>query len=324
MDAPEKLSFPPCPSCLQPNSADAPVCRWCGLDLSVALAHGPSGVPAGRAPVGWNLADAYRLSPMSVLQVLDGAFKMYRDNFLLFLAIMSAAYAPPALAGMFFSWVVLSQPEVGGQPSSEALGSVFGLLAVLVLIHGLAVPIATGAVTRAVSDRYLSRPATVRSSYRAVWANFFWFVLTMLLANFVVGFGLLACCVGYPGLLALFGFVCQIAILERTVGTDAMGRSLRLSDGHRLRIFGLACAMLLVIIVCGWTSSFTCRFALMPVVPSEWTRILLEQGMGQVLQMLLQPLWSIAWVLMYYDVRIRKEAFDIDLLLARDGAGTPA
>ncbi len=322
MDAPEPFLFLPCPSCSQPNAAAAPVCRWCGHDLRVAPS--PLAVAVTRTPVDWNLADAYRLSPMSVLQVLDGAFKMYRDNFWLFLAIMSVAYAPLALAGMAFSWVVLSQTDASGQPSAAVVGPFCGLMVVIVLIHSVAVPIATGAVTRAVSDRYLSRPATVRTSYRAVWRSFFWFLVTMLLANFVVGFGILGCCVGYPGLLSIFGFVCQIAILERTMGTTAMGRSLRLSDGHRLRIFGLACAMLVVFLVCGWTSSFTCRFALMPLIPSEWTRILLEQGVGQVLQMLLQPLWSVAWVLMYYDVRIRKEAFDIELLLARDGAKAAA
>ena len=60
----------------------------------------------------------------------------------------------------------------------------------------------------------------------------------------------------------------------------------------------------IVMIVTGWINSLTCQFALQPLIPNDGTRTLVEQGVAQGVQLLFPPLWSVAWVLMYYDVRI--------------------
>jgi hypothetical protein len=53
----------------------------------------------------------------------------------------------------------------------------------------------------------------------------------------------------------------------------------------------------------------------------------LGTAIQQVLNLLVAPFSSIAWILLYYDLRIRKEGFDLEVLaksMSAPGASCPA
>jgi hypothetical protein len=281
------------------------------------------------------------LKPMTVVQILDASFRIYRENFFLFLGIMAIPYVPVIILslisyGVMFSamgedfqrqqanpWGFFFNPSAQEEGSRQAVniglmcGAIAAALAITLVVFLVAIPIAKGALTRAVSDRYLGRPATLGGSYRAVFSIFWRFLGTTMLVGLVTGIGFIFCIIPGIFLFILFAFTSQIMIVEGIAGTNAMGRSKDLGTGHRWRILGLALLTLLVNYAIGCTSGFIFQFILPRLIDSPTLLYLMNTGSGYLIQMLIEPLWGVAWILMYYDVRIRKEAFDLQLLATR-------
>jgi hypothetical protein len=95
---------------------------------------------------------------MGLLEIVDQTFRLYRANFGLFFSITAVVYLP---LGVLQSVPALMVPGV-------ALGTFASLLAL-------------GALTKAVSDRYLSQPTDIGSAYRYIQAVHS-FLLTLVLA----------------------------------------------------------------------------------------------------------------------------------------------
>jgi hypothetical protein len=96
--------------------------------------------------------------------------------------------------------------------------------------------------------------------------------------------------------------------------TDALGRSWQLTRGFRTKAFSLGAAVFFLIYL-----PLMVAGAVAELVVSLRTTV---QIGGQLLQLLLFPLVACAFTLLYYDLRVRKEAFDLELL-SRE-LGTPA
>lgn len=277
------------------------------------------------------------LKQMTVVQILDASFTLYRENFFLFVGIIAVPFVPIAIVmiaatAILYSAIpesqttnpfgtMLVQPAPQESVDAAQVGTILVVFGVMMLLSAIlylvAIPIARGALTRAVSDRYLGRPASFGESYRAVFSMFWRYLGTTFLVGIVVGLGFIFCLV--PGfiLFTLFAFVPMIMILEGPAGTDAMGRSKDLSAGHRWRIFGLGALAWLISMFLGGVSGILFNVLLPLVIESPVLLQTLNQASSQVLQLLLEPIWTLAFILIYYDVRIRKEAFDLHLLALR-------
>jgi len=281
------------------------------------------------------------LKPMTVVQILDASFRVYRENFFLFLGIMAIPYVPVTIFAMIANGILFAslpphmrdrqarpfqslQYSGPAEGTSEEMGNValvmgtyLAFVVAALIIFLIAIPIAKGALTRAVSDRYLGRPATLGASYRAVFSIFWRFLGTSMLVGLVLGVSFLCFCIPFLFMFVFFAFVSQIMILEGQAGTNAMGRSMDLSKGHRWRILGLGVLTVLVNWILGCVSGALFQFVLPYVVDSPTLLALLNTASGNLIQMVIEPLWAVAWILLYYDVRIRKEAFDLQILATR-------
>ncbi len=100
--------------------------------------------------------------------------------------------------------------------------------------------------------------------------------------------------------------------------TDAMGRSWALTRGHRLKIFGcLFVTFFLVFLPVMALSGFavvTANPELMNAGTSPMAVFWLTLASG--LQILIYPLVYCMLTVAYYDLRVRKEAFDLEVLAA--------
>jgi hypothetical protein len=123
-----------------------------------------------------------------------------------------------------------------------------------------------------------------------------------------------------------FVFVSQVVVLERTGAIEALGRSRKLAKGNLLRILGMSLLILLLAVIFGWGVSFAVGLVL-PYVTSTYTaQTVLSSVFSGVVDLLLSPLFAAAWILLYYDIRIRKEGFDLEMLasnLAGDAQTAP-
>ena len=75
---------------------------------------------------------------------------------------------------------------------------------------------------------------------------------------------------------------------------------------------GLCQLMILVVLwfaIIGMNQYFLPKLTASPV-----SQAVLGQAISQVIHLVLTPFFSVAWILFYYDVRIRKEGFDLEVL----------
>jgi hypothetical protein len=239
------------------------------------------------------------------------------------------------------------------------LGSVFGLLFIFYLFYGLIYVAAVCATTFAVSSVYLGKPSTIRDAYRKIRGRIgavvaFCFLMFLILmavwiavsvvtaiAAVVAGsalsfvspaLGVVVAVLVMFGALALvvwvmmrFSLAMPVLLLENRGAVDSLARSGSLTKGHRGRVFlgivvmfaiafGINTAIVLPTTIPSLLITF--RHAFMPA----WLVILQSLSAG-IAGTLTGPLISMALALIYYDVRVRKEAFDLEVMLA---PGTPA
>jgi hypothetical protein len=283
------------------------------------------------------MADAPKLKPMAVGEILDASFRLYRENWLKFVAILAVAYVPITLLSMALLGVVFSnmptpvqmhegmtQEQMAAAMQSQMKAVLPGLIAMgatLILFSLIAQPLATGAITRAVGARYLNEEISVGNAYRAIGGMFFKYLGSILLAGLVIGLGMMLCIV--PGLIfaTWFAFISQAVVLEGLGGTKAMGRSRDLTRGFGLRVFGYLVLVFVLSAGIGWVLGFVGQLITTAITSNLVASMLLQQAFGQVINLFIMPYFSIVMILLYYDLRVRKEAFDLEILSKNLSAG---
>jgi hypothetical protein len=321
-----------------------------------AVTAPPGAPPGWGWPQQPALPGSGRFRAQAVGELLDSAFTLYRRNVRLILAITAVVQLPLALfsylayqlTGVSSATTRLQQISTNGTVTGQQLSdltstfiTVFGVLIGIGLLQALVVqPIATAAMTRAVGDIYMGATATVGGAYGAVGRRL-GSVVAVALLLFLTGVGLFAVGFGLAiGALYAFGssgaallivlipalifvvivvytrwlFAAPIVILERVGARAALRRSWQLVRGSTPRVLGIT---LLVGLITGILSAIVS--ALLGVVTQfgdENVRLILSQLASLIVAVLIQPISFIVVVLLYYDLRIRREAFDIEMLAA--------
>jgi len=264
------------------------------------------------------MGEAPRLKAMKLGEILDVSFRLYRENFAAFLGILAAAYVPFAILEMALMGLLLPNVSTRTMDPKAAQDAMLALTLVTgasAFAFGLiAHPLATGALTFAVGARYLNQPVSLGRAYGAIFRVFFRYLLTILLSGLVIGIGMIFCLI--PGLFfwVWFQFVSQIVVLEGLGGTRAMGRSRDLGRGFGWRILGYALLTALLSIAIAWVLSLGVSLGAPLITESFVTQQLLIQAVQQVINILIMPYFTMVLILLYYDLRVRKEAFDLEVL----------
>lgn len=282
------------------------------------------------------------LRPMSTGEILDRTFNLYRNNFALFAGI---AILPPALKLIIdLAQLSLSESISGGavSPASLAGGQVLvSLLLILAYFFGFIV--ASGATVYAVSMVYLGKSTTIAGSYKGIRPYigrliglFLLMFITFVILGVVLAvplmvlwgtgaIGLIILVILFGGVALLHLYVClsvatSVCVVERAGVVNSFSRSMALTKGARGRIwlvflltFALNVALSLAIAVPATMVGVTFRSPFLAAI------ILM---LGEfVVSTLIAPILAIPLVLIYYDQRIRKEAFDLQLMMESLGEG---
>jgi hypothetical protein len=317
---------------------------------------GPGWIPPGgrSAQVG-----SGRFHSMSVGELLDAVFSLYRRNFVLIAAISAIVQVPFSLLQYVifevFGYSALQGRLQGAQqalqnpnapPTTEQVQNTLGLVGDVLAIAGIigligifvVQPLATAATARAVSDRYLDRVATIGASYRAafnrlgalVWQSL---ILTVgflaVIAVFAVIVALLASAGGTStiGIDVLLGIALAVVailiyvrtalappaiVLEHLSGWRGLQRSWALVRGLFWRMFGILLLVTIIRVIIGGIVG-----ALIGLTGSTLDangQLIVSDIAGAFSNVFVSPIAYIAVTLLYYDTRIRKEAFDIEML----------
>jgi len=241
------------------------------------------------------------------------------------------------------------------QMAAYAIRAGLSTLAIL-LSYYIVYALALGATTHALSEIHLGRTTTIRESYRAVRRRlgrlinvtltivirtFGVFALAVFVLAFSVAFmgsipkslAWLALILGlglFVGflitgiLLVIFLVRYSVAVpalvLENLSARQALKRSVSLTKGYLWRLLVVGVLMLLIraVVVFLCQAPFTIVAMLMVFKgarPSVWITIP-SMLVGGACGAATTPLFMIGFALAYYDLRVRKEGFDLQLMMA--------
>ena len=284
------------------------------------------------------------LRPLGVGDVIDRAITVYRRRPLLFIAlsavpslalgigaailglVFAGAFAPlaPVLAGSG-----AADPVVLGRLAT-AIGSVVVFVVIFLVISLVAVAIQSGALVDAAAAGYLARESTIGSSFRAglraslrlIGSGLLAFLAVMalwvvlIIAMAVISNGAAIALLIIFGLVATFFLIASwliapaVATLEGTGAVTTLRRSWHLSAGHRWRVIALLFLLIVLQVIIGVLLS---AVLLATFAAETTTRTVLQQVVNLAVNVLWAPIQWATFTVLYYDLRVRKEAYDLQL-----------
>jgi membrane-anchored glycerophosphoryl diester phosphodiesterase (GDPDase) len=270
------------------------------------------------------------LRPLSLGEILDRTFSLYRRHFILFLGITGLPHL--LILALNLGQVLLikvpavTKPPLAAQLQTRGGGGLMGLgivgLLVGVVVYLVAYLFSQGGTIYAVSELYLGRTTTIGSSLRRVWgqlANLFGVSLLNGLA--VMGAAILLI---IPGIYVACRLITCVpaALLEDLGPRESLERSFRLTKNNAGRAFVIY--FLYFVLLYAAAFLFMTPFGVVVAMYSKDPgMLLLSMGLLQVANflagILVGPFLLIATSIFYYDLRVRKEAFDLQLMMNPSG-----
>jgi hypothetical protein len=246
------------------------------------------------------------LRPLSMGEILDVSFGMYRALFTQLLTVTIVTQALPLVLSVYVQ-------SSGGMLAHPLL--YFGALLLNIVLSALA----SAASTFIISENYMGRRITAGEAFNRAMPYLGRLVALALMTSFLVGFGMILFLI--PGCILLAGLILAspaLVIEGIPNATDAMGRAWALSRGHRWKIFGcLVVTFILVFLPVVALSGFAVASADPESVRSGVSPFsVLWLSVASALQVLIYPMVYCVLTVAYYDLRVRKEAFDLEVLAA--------
>ena len=240
------------------------------------------------------------LRPRSATELVDAAFQVYRRAPLQFMVALAVVYVP---------WLVIRLVlDINIDPAAIPPPSTIITLAVAAIsIYA----IAGGAITAVARDVYLDLPVNVPEAFRVVATR----LVTLILASVVtvVLMTISAFFLLIPALyvIARFAVVRQVIMLEDAGTGRALSRSSALSVGLKMHILGTLALIVLLLIAVNVGAGL-----LIGIIPSR----VIVNVLSTALSVVVGPILGIAETVLYFDLRIRREGFDVEYLVGRDAA----
>jgi len=260
------------------------------------------------------------LRPLSLGEILDAAFKIYKNHFKTLLLCVLPIVIPLAILSTLVTASLNSEafdpsPEAANLGGAAIAGSLLGFVLLIVLST-----LATAACTRAVASAYLGRAAGWRESLGFGLRKVLPLIAVAILTGLAVMVGLLALIL--PGLYV--GVRLYLAspalVVEDESATGALGRSWKLVKDRWWSTFGTILVSGLIIFVLGLLVG---GLLTIPAQLGDSSLVgAILNTVGQILSNAVTiPLQAAVLTILYFDLRVRKEGFDLALLSQGVGEG---
>jgi len=269
------------------------------------------------------------LRPLSVAEILDAAFRLYRRRFVPLVTIAAVVYVPlgivqAVLVGLFLG-SVMKTPTPGQDLFGFSTPMIVGAAGGGLLLYGLwliGYAIVYAALAVAISRSYLGAEVRPADAYAQVTRNIGPLLVTWLIVGLITFLGFLLCVI--PGVYAAvaLSFAWPLVVLEGLGPGAAVNRSAELVKGYWWRVFGtmLLFGLIVAVIQAAVSMPFGIAFAVLGAAGAPGLAQGLQQLVSTLLGMLLLPLTMTGLVILYYDLRVRKEAFDLQLMADQIGS----
>jgi hypothetical protein len=261
------------------------------------------------------------LRPRTVGEILDVAVLLYRARFGPLMKVTLAVTLPVSLLTMFvllsavpddegaaFGFNIMSPFFFSGSDSAAMLGAIV----VTFILSTLSTAFVTAAATRIVGDVYVGGNETLGTSVKAVARRLLPLIGLTFLTTIAVA---ITCIAGY--VLSVFWAVAVPAlILEGTKVFRSMGRSFELTKAAFWLAFGVY--WLGQLLVFALSLGLAGLFTLLITTADSASADVIAQSVGTAIATVVTtPFLAAAVVALYFDLRIRNEGFDIQMMIAQ-------
>jgi hypothetical protein len=267
---------------------------------------------------------ALRIRALTLMDVLDESFRIYRANFPL-LAGLAILLVIPLLAielvsgstNVLTSYYTALQSATAPATSATQFNAGNPWISLLQYPVQLALlPFQTAALYAAAVAIILGRPVTIASALQTVFRRYW----SLWALSFIYGLAFVALCCPPAGVWVVTktSMLFPAAFTEEAPIGTALERSWRLTDGAFWRTFAvLLLAWLLArALETSLAAVFVVGAGIFPDLPLP-VRFLLIIAVASLMVQVVQPLFTIAVTLLYFDLRVRREAFDLEVMAYR-------
>jgi hypothetical protein len=282
------------------------------------------------------------LRPLNLGELLDRAIRLYRQNFFKFIGIVALFQIPYTILQLLLSLSTVNKLNTWqqglydesyglftGYPFLELIGSLALTVIGFILIQGLA----TAVLTRAIADNYLGEEVEILQAYKKIgssWLRVLGAFIMMGLLLIPLGIWTLVPCIGWltgPGMIlylyvAISPFVAPVVVLEGR----GVGPSLRRAWELVRRRFWWVLGFLIVLIIFAQLLStipniflnlglnFVLGDSIDALSTGSTIQAISQSLIGLTANLIYVPLQLIAITLVYFDLRVRTEGFDLAML----------
>ena len=242
----------------------------------------------------------YEIRAMSFGEILDMGFRILKNHFVLLAGLQAIVFVPPRL---------VADSLTRGSDFPDPVVVLVGMLPVFLALLILQ-PIIMAAITHAIGENYLSRSVTFGGALRFALSIVLPLLGTWILASIIVMVGFVLLIVPGVILALMFALLTPVMVTERIFGLTAMERSWALMKGNMLRALGLF--LVTGVLSSVLTAGVDLVAGFVPFVGSI---------VAAVVQGAANAFGIAALVVLYFDIRCRKEAFDLEHLAEQVESG---
>jgi hypothetical protein len=270
--------------------------------------------------------DAAALRPLGIGEILDAAIKIYRARFTTLLRAVVFVVAPvQVVAAVINASVALDRTttvepgtELPALHASDFWAFAAGTLVATVLVF-IASQLASAASFKAISGVYLGEETDWRGTLQFARQRLRSLIWLAILTGLALVLGLVLCIAPGVYLWGAFAVATPVLLLEDLRGRRALGRSRQLVRGHWWPVFfTVLLGVLLTAIVSGLL-----RAPLVALVISgsqdSAAGITVRAIIDTVAAVITTPFTAAVVTVLYFDLRVRKEGFDLELLARNVG-----
>ena len=277
--------------------------------------------------------------PMQLGEILDGSFSIFRRHFGLFMRLSLVLIGAPAIVGVYFATRAVSNPIGATNWIQDHIATTVGLGLVALLIWMVISLLLKAGTIRIISDSYLGNEPTLGAALQLgaerimpllvvgicktllIFVLYFGAALAVVLAGAVgrmlglsvlfIMLAVIGACWMFAYVLCVYGLTSMVVVLEDlTSAFDAFGRSAELTKSSRLKVFF---AWLVISIFTSILPYLVTVGVGQVVGPESPVQLFVSLG-WVILGVMLAPILPCALTLLYYDLRVRREAFDLQIL----------
>ena len=285
--------------------------------------------------------------PLGVGDVLDRTFTVYRAKPLVFIGLSAIWYLLlvlvfVVLAVAIFAGALAAFARQATTPSPEQIAGaavgIIGFVLVAIVVAIIAISAQSASLVYAASRRYLAKDVAIGESFRAgLSASGRLFIAGVLVFLAIVGVWavlLIVAAITNQGLaffLAILAAIvataylgCSwlvapvIVVVEKMGPIAALGRAWGLSGGNRWRILGIQVLLFILnlvlsLLIGGLFGGLVAAGAQGGTPGQLGVTSIVQSIVNLASTIIWAPVEWIAFTVLYYDLRVRKEAFDLQL-----------